>query len=240
MLPSRAAGREFLLATLRRGPYIATMKTVTLGSTIIPAGKLLCIGRNYPEHAREMKAEVPKEPVVFLKPSSAIIAPGETIVIPPFSHEVHHEVEMVVLIGRQGKNIARVSAFEYVGGYAVGLDMTLRDVQAEAKKKGLPWTVAKGFDTSAPVSPFVPAESVPDPSNLTLSLLVNGEERQRGSTADMLFPVDVLISYLSTIFTLEPGDLIFTGTPEGVGPVVTGDMLEASLEPVASLLVGVR
>jgi 2-keto-4-pentenoate hydratase/2-oxohepta-3-ene-1,7-dioic acid hydratase in catechol pathway len=147
---------------------------------------------------------------------------------------------MVVLIGKQGKNIARVSAFEYVAGYAVGLDTTLRDIQAEAKKKGLPWTVAKGFDTSAPVSPFVPAASIPDPQRLAISLIVNGTERQHGSTADMLFPVDVLVAYLSTIFTLEPGDMIFTGTPEGVGPVVTGDMLEASIESVGSLLVGVR
>jgi 2-keto-4-pentenoate hydratase/2-oxohepta-3-ene-1,7-dioic acid hydratase in catechol pathway len=216
------------------------MKTVQLGSTEVPAGKLLCIGRNYAEHAREMKAEVPKEPVVFLKPASAIIASGETIVIPPFSNDVHHEVELVVLIGKQGKNIARVSAFEYVAGYAVGLDMTLRDIQAEAKKKGLPWTVAKGFDTSAPVSPFVPAASIPDPQQLAISLSVNGTERQHGSTADMLFPVDVLVAYLSTVFTLEPGDMIFTGTPDGVGPVVTGDMLEASIESVGSLLVGVR
>jgi 2-keto-4-pentenoate hydratase/2-oxohepta-3-ene-1,7-dioic acid hydratase in catechol pathway len=216
------------------------MKTVQLGSTEIPAGKLLCIGRNYAEHAREMKAEVPKEPVVFLKPASAIISSGETIVIPPFSHDVHHEVELVALIGKQGKNIARVSAFEYVAGYAVGLDMTLRDIQAEAKKKGLPWTVAKGFDTSAPVSPFVPAASIPDPQQLAISLSVNEIERQHGSTADMLFPVDVLVAYLSTVFTLEPGDMIFTGTPEGVGPVVTGDMIEASIESVGSLLVGVR
>jgi len=216
------------------------MKTVQLERKSIPVGKLLCIGRNYAEHAREMKADLPTEPVVFLKPASAIIASGDTVVIPPFSSELHHEVEMVVLIGKEGKNIARVSAFEYVAGYAVGLDMTLRDVQAKAKKAGLPWTVAKGFDTSAPVSEFVPASSIPEPGALPMTLLVNGEERQKGTTADMIFPVDVLVSYLSSVFTLEPGDLIFTGTPEGVGPVVTGDMLEAFLGTSCSLRVGVR
>jgi 2-keto-4-pentenoate hydratase/2-oxohepta-3-ene-1,7-dioic acid hydratase in catechol pathway len=146
---------------------------------------------------------------------------------------MHHEVELVVLIGRPGREIPRERAFEHVGGYGVGLDMTLRDVQANAKKKGLPWSVAKGFDTSAPVSSFVRKEDVADPHNLTLVLEVNGTVRQRSNTRNMVFGVDDIISYLSTVFTLEEGDLVFTGTPEGVGPVQSGDVLEATLEDLA-------
>jgi len=186
-----------------------------------------------------MSAPVPESPVVFLKPATAIINDGENVVIPHMSADLHHEVEMVIVIGKQAKNVRVSDAYNYVDGYAVGLDMTLRDVQAEAKKKGLPWTVAKGFDTSAPVSYAVEKEKVANPHSLTLSLKVNGESRQHSSTANMIFKIDFLVSYLSTIFTLEPGDLIFTGTPEGVGPVRAGDVLEAELEAVGTLRVGV-
>jgi acylpyruvate hydrolase len=206
----------------------------------IPAGKILCIGRNYAEHAKEMKADIPENPVVFLKPPSALISTGEKVIIPRISHDLHHEVELVLLIGKGGKNIPRTSAMEHIAGFGVGLDMTLRDVQADAKKKGLPWTVAKGFDTSAPVSTFVPRESVPNPHALEITLNVNGKERQRGNTADMLFPIDLLVSYLSSIFTLEIGDLIFTGTPPGVGPVVAGDRLEASIASIGTLNVAIQ
>jgi len=209
------------------------------GSTPIRVGKIVCVGRNYPEHAKEMHVELPDEPVLFLKPSSALLRDGGRIVIPPFSSNLHHEVELVVLIGRGGKGIRRVHALTHVGGYGVGLDMTLRDVQAEAKRKGLPWVVAKGFDTSAPVSAFAPAASVPDPHDLRLALKVNGQVRQQSSTSRMLFRIDELVSYISERFTLEEGDLIFTGTPEGVGRVVSGDVLEASAESVASLTVSV-
>ena len=218
------------------------MKSVEIRDTKqkVVAGKILCLGRNYPEHAKEMKAETPTTPVVFLKPSTAIVADGSKIVIPPFSRDVHHEVEMVVLIGKEGKNIAREAAFDYVAGYAVGLDMTLRDVQAEAKKKGLPWSVAKGFDTSAPVSPFIGKDGVPDPHNLAISLKVNGKLRQQSNTRNMIFRIEDIIAYLSTVFTLEIGDLVFTGTPEGVGPVVAGDVLEAEIESVGTLTIGVE
>jgi len=185
-----------------------------------------------------MNAALPESPVVFLKPSTAIIHDGENVVIPSISRDVHHEVEMVIVIGTGGKSIPQSRAYDHVAGYAVGLDMTLRDVQAEAKKKGLPWSVAKGFDTSAPVSSAVGRDKVTDPHNLMLSLRVNGQERQRSSTANMIFTVDYLVSYLSSLFTLEPGDLIFTGTPEGVGPVHAGDLLEAELESVGKLSVG--
>jgi len=202
-------------------------------------GKILCLGRNYAAHIQEMSAAVPESPIVFLKPSTAIIHGGENVVIPRISVDMHHEVEMVVVVGKRAKNVRVEDAYTYVDGYAVGLDMTLRDVQAEAKKKSLPWSVAKGFDTSAPVSYAVEKKKIANPHGLTLSLKVNGERRQHSSTANMIFRVDFVVSYLSTIFTLEPGDLIFTGTPEGVGSVHSGDLLEAELEAVGTLRVGV-
>jgi acylpyruvate hydrolase len=201
----------------------------------IQAGKIICLGRNYIEHAKEMKAEIPSEPVLFLKPSSAIIPSGGTIVLPPFSRELHHEVELVALITGGGSRIPQAEAMSHIGGYAVGLDMTLRDVQAEAKKKGLPWSVSKGFDTSAPLSVFVRADAIPDPHNLAITLRVNGEVKQHSSTRNMIFRLDGIVAYISSIFTLEPGDLIYTGTPEGVGPVHPGDLIEAEIEAVGTL-----
>ncbi len=213
------------------------MATVTFtGSGATPrVGKIMCLGQNYPAHAREMKSEVPVTPVVFLKPPTALLSTGSTVILPPFSRELHHEVELVVMIGRGGKDISRSDAAAHIAGYAVGLDMTLRDVQAAAKAKGLPWSVAKGFDTSAPVSPFVPAGDIEDPHNLMLSLQVNGSLRQRANTSAMTFRIDRIIEYLSSVFTLEEGDLIFTGTPDGVGRVVPGDRLHAEAESVGTL-----
>ncbi len=195
----------------------------------VPVGNIFCLGRNYAEHAREMQAEAPDTPIVFLKPSTAVIRSGSAIVIPAISREMHHEVELVVAIGREGKHIPRSSAYEHVSGYGVGLDMTLRDLQSRAKKEGLPWSVAKGFDTSAPVSDIVPAERIGDPHAQTIRCSVNGRERQRSSTGLMISRIDRIIEYISSIFTLEAGDLIFTGTPEGVGPVQAGDLVEAEL-----------
>ncbi len=217
------------------------MSTVSFqdGGPQFRVGKILCLGRNYAEHAKEMKADVPKAPVIFLKPSTAIVHDGGTIVIPDITNDVHHEVELVVVIGGGGKDIPAASAMDHVAGYAVGLDMTMRDVQSEAKKNGLPWAVAKGFDTSAPVSDVVPKEKVPDPHALSLSLSVNGSIRQRGHTGAMLLRVHEIIAYVSHLFTLEAGDLIFTGTPEGVGPVGHGDTLEASIGSLARLRVRV-
>ena len=191
--------------------------------------KILCLGKNYKAHALEMGGEVPTSPVVFLKPPSALIDEDDPIVLPRFSKEVHHEVEMVVLIGMSGKDIPLEDAMDYVSGYGVGLDLTARDIQTEAKKKGLPWAIAKGFDGSAPVSKFVRASQVEDPHAVDLVLKVNGTVRQRSNTSLMIFRVDQLVSYLSTIFSLCSGDLIFTGTPEGVGPIASGDRLEMSL-----------
>ncbi len=215
------------------------MTTVSFrdGQMTVPVASIYCLGRNYPDHAREMRAEIPAEPVVFLKPASALLHSGGTVIIPPFSREMHHEVELVVLIGTGGRDIPRHNALDHVAGYAVGLDMTLRDVQTDAKKHGLPWTVAKGFVTSAPISAFVPRETIPDPHQLKMTLRVNGGLRQETHTGKMVFRIDRIIEYLSTVFSLQRGDVIFTGTPEGVGRVLPGDLLEAHLESVGSLTV---
>ena len=213
--------------------------TLPTSELSVTPGKILCIGKNYAKHAAEMGGDVPEEPMVFLKPATALIGHGGRIVLPPQSEDVHHEVELVVAIGRGGKNIREEDALDYVDSYAVGLDMTARDLQAKAKAKGHPWTVAKGFDTFAPLGTLVPAREVRDPQALSIRLTVNGEVRQAGSTRDMIFSVAHLIHYCSTIFTLLPGDLLFTGTPEGVGPVHEGDVLEATLGDLPPLRVRV-
>lgn len=202
---------------------------------------IFCIGRNYVEHAHELQNEVPDQPLVFLKPSSSVILAGDTIRIPPQSSNVHHEVELVAAIGKKGKNIPEKKALSYVAGYGIGIDVTARDVQQRAKEKGHPWSVAKGFDTFAPISTFVSAENLPDPQNVDLEIAVNGEMRQSDNTKLMIFPVAELISYLSTIFTLNPGDLIFTGTPKGVSPLASGDSVTATMNNgLASLSVTVE
>lgn len=206
----------------------------------VQAGKIICVGQNYAKHAAEMNTPVSSEPVLFLKPSSALVGHGGKVVLPPASDDVHHELEMVVAIGRGGKGIRESAALDYVDGYAIGLDMTARDLQARAKEKGGPWSVAKGFDTFAPLGPLVAARKIADPQKVSLRLTVNGEVRQEGSTADMIFGVAQVIAYASTVFTLMPGDLIYTGTPEGVGPVHDGDELEASGDGLPTLRVRVR
>jgi 2-keto-4-pentenoate hydratase/2-oxohepta-3-ene-1,7-dioic acid hydratase in catechol pathway len=203
-------------------------------------GKLICIGRNYAKHAAELGNTVPTVPMIFLKPASSLIPSGGLIEIPEASNDVHHEVELVCLIGQAGKNIPEDEALEYVAGYAVGLDMTARDIQQRAKEKGHPWSVAKGFDTFAPLGRFVAASSIEDAQELSIQLRINGSLRQDGHTSDMIFPLRHLIAYTSTIFTLMPGDLLFTGTPEGVGPVASGDRLEAQVEGFPVLTVDVH
>ena len=208
-------------------------------SELVKVGKILCIGRNYAKHAAEMNTEIPTRPVVFLKPSTSLIRSHEQIELPQMSTDVHHEIELVALIGRRGSKIPLKSSLEYVSAYAVGLDMTARDLQSEAKKKGQPWSVAKGFDTFAPLGEFVPAAKVGDPQKLTLTLHVNDSVRQHSTTEKMIFSVAHLISYCSNIFTLEPGDLLYTGTPEGVGPVQKGDRLVASCTKLSTLEISV-
>ena len=201
--------------------------------------KILGIGTNYASHAAEMGSPIGGDPVVFLKPSSALLADGGIVRPPGPGHELHHEVELVVRIGKGGKRIPFEKALDCVDAYAVGLDLTLRDLQKEAKRLGRPWALAKGFDTSAPVSAFRVAAEVPDPQQVALTLKVNGQVRQSGSTADMIVPVAGLIAFLSQYMTLEPGDLVFTGTPAGVGPLKTGDVLEAEAAGVGKLRVTV-
>jgi 2-keto-4-pentenoate hydratase/2-oxohepta-3-ene-1,7-dioic acid hydratase in catechol pathway len=200
----------------------------------VPVEKILCLGRNYRAHAEEMGSDIPVTPVVFLKPPTALIDEDDQICLPRFSNDIHHEIEMVVLIGITGKDIPRAEAMDYVSGYGVGLDLTARDVQSAAKKNGLPWAVAKGFDGSAPVSRFIRPAHVPDPHALDLTLKVNGIVRQHANTSLMIFRIDEVISYLSTIFTLSAGDLIFTGTPEGVGRLVVGDRLDLALGDIVT------
>lgn len=207
---------------------------------IVASPRLFCIGRNYAAHAAEMNSAVPRVPMVFLKPSTAIVRGGGAVLLPAISREVHHEVELVAVIGKQGKDIQEEDALGYVEAYAVGLDMTARDIQAAAKQKGHPWTVAKGFDTFAPLGQLIPATAIADPQQLSIQLRVNGEIRQHGHTSDMIFPVARLIAYCSSIFTLLPGDLIYTGTPEGVGPVNEGDVLEAEIKGLPKLNVSVH
>ncbi len=206
----------------------------------LPIGKILCIGRNYVDHIRELGNETPSAPVVFMKPASSVVADGGEVIIPAYSANCHHEAELALLVGERGKNIPEEKALAFIAGYGVAIDLTLRDVQDELKKKGLPWEIAKGFDTACPLSTFTPAEQVADPQQLTITMRVNGEERQKGSTALMINPTARLISHLSTIFTLEPGDIILTGTPAGVSRIVPGDTLEAEIERVATLRVSVR
>lgn len=204
-----------------------------------PIGKILCIGRNYAEHIKELGNETPDQPIIFMKPSTAVIGNGEEIVIPPYSRECHHEVELALLIGKRAKCISPDQVYGHIAGYGVAIDLTLRDVQGELKKKGLPWEIAKGFDTSCPLSCFAEASAVPDPHNLRLVMTVNGETRQDGNSAMMIHRIPQLVSHMSQIFTLEPGDVILTGTPSGVSAIGAGDRLTAEIPGIASLQVTV-
>jgi len=216
------------------------MRTARLASgQHFPIGKILCIGRNYADHIAELGNPAPEAPVIFIKPASSIIGEGEKIVIPPYSHDCHHEAELALLIGRKGKDIPVDRSLGYIAGYGVGIDLTLRDVQGELKKKGLPWEIAKGFDTACPLSSFVEASRVSDPQNLQIRLTVNGKIRQDGNTSMMIHRIPAIISHMSGNFTLEPGDIILTGTPAGVSRIVSGDKLAAEIPGVASLRVSV-
>lgn len=179
-------------------------------------------------------------PVLFMKPASSVIGDGESVNIPAYSQECHYEVELAVLIGTTARNVDADQAMDCVAGYGTAIDMTLRDVQNLQKSKGLPWEVAKGFDTACPLSSFVPASAVSDPHNLRLRLSVNGQIRQDGCSADMINRIPQIIAHISHIFTLEPGDVILTGTPAGVGQVVAGDVMEADIEGVGTLKIAVQ
>lgn len=191
--------------------------------------KIVCVGRNYVEHAKEHGAEVPKIPLIFLKPPSSLLAPGGTILLPPQSQQVEHEAELVIVVGKRGRNVTTESARDYVLGYAIGNDVTARDLQ----KTDGQWTRAKGFDTFCPFGPWVDTDF--DPSDALITCRVNGQMRQLASTRDMVFDIGVLIAYISSVMTLEPGDLIFTGTPAGVGPLQAGDSVEVEIDGLGLL-----
>lgn len=191
--------------------------------------KILAIGRNYAEHIEELKNERPSEPVVFMKPDTALLKNNDSFYYPDFSNDIHFEVEILLKIAKEGKYIQEKFAHKYYDEIGIGIDFTARDLQQKAKEKGLPWLLAKGFNGSAPVSDFVPKDQF-DMENLNFSLTVDGEQRQEGNTGMMLFGFDYLISYLSRYFTLKKGDIIFTGTPKGVGPVQKGNLLSAFIE----------
>ncbi len=202
-----------------------------------PVHRIYCIGRNYAEHAKEMGAETVSraQPVFFLKPADAIVPKGGDIPYPSATKDLHHEVEMAVALSRGGRDIGAAHALDCVFGYAVGLDLTRRDLQAAAKAKGLPWDVAKGFDASAPVSTLRRVSEIGHSAHAQLSLRVNDESRQRADIAEMIFPVAEIIAELSKLFELRAGDLIFTGTPAGVGPLARGDTFHAELQGIATL-----
>jgi acylpyruvate hydrolase len=189
--------------------------------------KIICIGRNYAEHAKEMNAPVPTEPVLFMKPETALLQKNLPFYYPEFSKDIHHEVELVLKISKMGRHIEPQFASRYYDEIGIGIDFTARDIQAKCKEKGLPWEKAKAFDHSAPIGKFLPKTRFPLMDDIRFHLDVNGKKVQQGTTEDLLFSFDNLISYVSKFFTLKKGDLIYTGTPEGVGPVKIGDRLEA-------------
>jgi len=190
--------------------------------------KIICIGRNYIDHAKELKNPVPKKPVFFLKPDTALLRRNRPFYYPDFSEDIHYECELVVKINKLGKNIQKKFAHTYYNEIGIGIDFTARDLQANSKAKGLPWEIAKAFDSSAPLSmEFIDKALFADINDIKFHLDKNGESVQDGSSKDMIFDIDELITYLSKFFTLKTGDLIFTGTPAGVGPVKIGDKLEA-------------
>ncbi len=193
--------------------------------------KIICIGRNYAKHAKELNNPLPQEPVFFLKPDTALLPKKQPFFIPNFSNDIHYEAEIVVKINRVGKNIQEKFASKYYEEIGLGIDFTARDLQQACKKEGLPWEKAKAFDGSAPVGQqFVSIAQIADLKNLNFSLMINGEERQVGNTSDMIFSIDAIIAYISQFITLKIGDLIFTGTPEGVGPIKINDHLEGFIE----------
>jgi acylpyruvate hydrolase len=191
--------------------------------------KIICIGRNYVDHIKELNSAMPSAPVFFLKPDTALLTRNRPFYYPSFSKEIHHEIELVLKISKVGKAIQPKFASSYFDEIGIGFDLTARDLQDEAKKKGLPWALSKGFDQSAPVSRFVPKTEFPDPTNISFSLKLNGDTVQQGNSGLMIYPFDSIISYISQFMTLRTGDLIFTGTPAGVGPIKMGDVLEGYL-----------
>jgi len=204
--------------------FLKTVITSADGQPV-PVETIFCVGRNYQKHIKELNSKEPGEPIIFTKPVTAICQDRDIIPLPGKSNDIHHEVELAIIIGKSGKEISRKDAHEYIAGAAVALDLTMRDIQGQAKKNGTPWAIAKGFDSSCPISKVYPETGIDALSNIDLFLEKNNNMVQQGNTSDMIFKIDYLISYLSGFFTLNPGDIILTGTPEGVGPIHNGDIL---------------
>ena len=204
-----------------------------------PVHRIYCVGRNYEEHAKEMGFTGREPPFFFMKPADAIVVapPGATTPLPypSLTTNLHHEIELVVAIGKGGKNIAAADALSHIYGYAVGLDMTRRDLQNDMKKQGRPWSIGKGFDYSAPIGPITPAAQAGDVGKAGIWLQVNGVDRQRSNVAQLIWNIAETIEHLSAAWELQPGDLIYTGTPEGVSAVVTGDVLEGGVDGLGSI-----
>lgn len=192
--------------------------------------KIICIGRNYREHAKELNNAVPEKPVFFMKPDTALLQKNNPFFYPDFSKNVQYETEIVLKINRNGRHIEEQFAHKYIDEISVGIDFTARDLQAEQKKKGLPWEIAKSFDQSAPVGKFLPKNQFSDLNDINFSLKINGETRQQGNTKNMMFGFNRIVSYISQFVSLKPGDLIFTGTPAGVGPIAIDDHFEVFIE----------
>ncbi|HUU35043.1 MAG TPA: fumarylacetoacetate hydrolase family protein [Vicinamibacterales bacterium] len=207
-------------------------------SAVFPARRIYCVGRNYAAHAREMGADPTREaPFFFTKPADALVMSGATIPYPPATTNLHHEIELVVALKGGGAAVATDRALDLVFGYAVGLDMTRRDLQNAAKAAGKPWDMGKGFDRSAPISPIAPAAAIGHPREGAIWVKVNGVTKQTGDLSDLIWSVPETIAYLSGLVELAPGDLIYTGTPEGVGPVVAGDLVEGHIDGVGDLTI---
>ncbi len=225
-------------------PVPAPPTVPVAGGGVFPVRRIYCVGRNYVEHAQEMGFSGREPPFFFMKPGDAVVpvAEGETGVIdyPSLTKNFHHEIELVVAIGQGGRNIAAADAFKHIYGYAVGLDMTRRDLQGEAKKLGRPWCIGKGFDQSAPIAPIHPASATGELSRGAITLAVNGTQRQSGDLSQLIWNVAETIEHLSAAWALAPGDLIFTGTPAGVAAVVAGDVMEGAIAGLGTLRVAVR
>ena len=211
-------------------------------ATGMAVGKIICLAQNYPKHSAEMRSTPPPWPYFFLKPVTALLPDGGTVVLPDFSSCVHHEVELYALIGKAGRHIAKEAADEHIAGYGILLDLTARDIQSEGKKSGRPFGISKCWDTSAPISDAIESEvvgGIAGAQDLAIELRTNGDVRQSARTSQMLYKLDELVAFLSRVMTLEPGDIIATGTPEGVSEIVAGDVVEASIEKLGSLTVKV-
>uniref|UniRef100_A0AC34PX97 Fumarylacetoacetase-like C-terminal domain-containing protein n=1 Tax=Panagrolaimus sp. JU765 TaxID=591449 RepID=A0AC34PX97_9BILA len=202
--------------------------------------KIVCVGRNYKEHAKELGNAIPTKPMLFVKTTNSYVGDGEPIVIPPGCKNLHQEVELGVVIAKQAKNIKKEDWKDYVAGYTVALDMTARDFQDEAKKAGAPWFLAKSFDTSCPVGEFIDKSKIEDPHDLEIYCSINGQEKQRSKTNIMIFDIPTLLEYATKFATLEPGDLLLTGTPAGVCHVDAGDEIEFGLTGITSSKVRVK